>query len=267
MPKHLARALAPLGIIAIIALSSTAAFASGGSGGGGTSTGGGGGTTSTGGGGTSTGGGGGGGGGTKTNCTTAISLTASATQALSGNSFKADYVLTSCQSKTKVALTAVDIATGYTVYNNQDLIGTTAVWTLPYTLTAYQITARAYSGQTFATLASATTTVSTATPVPCTPSITETVTVGYWGIYPAIWNATNAQNCLIPGTSTHLRITNLATNSVVYDTTSPIMSWMLDYEGAVVAYSTDYQVEAELLDSSGAVLDRSVQVVTSSPLR
>jgi len=194
-------------------------------------------------------------------------VTGTASQALSGNSFTASYVLNSCQSKTKVAVTATDIATGYTVFSSGDLIGTTVVWTLPYTLTSYQINARAYSGQTGATLATASTIVSTTTPVPCTPSITETVTTGYYGIYPAIWNGTNAQNCLIPGTSTRLRITNRSNGSVVYDTTTPVMSWMLDYEGAVVAYDTEYQVEAELLDSSGRVLASDTQLTRSTPLR
>jgi hypothetical protein len=166
-----------------------------------------------------------------------------------------------------VGITATDIRSGLVVYSSPDLIGTTAVWTLPYTLTSYQINARAYSGQTGATLATASTTVSTATPVPCDPSITEDVTTGYWGIYPAIWNATNAQNCLIPGTSTHLRITDLSTGVVKVDQTTSTMSWMLDFEGGIVSYSTDYQVEAELVDSSGVVLARSSQVVTSAPLR
>ena len=255
MPPRSVRTRRILGLTAAMALAiAPTALASGGSGGGG--------------GGTSTGGGsGGGGGGVKPACTTALGLTASASQALTGNSFSATYTLTSCQSKTKVSLSATDIATGRVVYTSPDLLGTTAFWTLPYTLTSYLIQARAYSGQTGATLATASTIVSTADPLPCDPAITETVTTGYYGIYPAIWNATNAQNCLIPNTHTHLLIRNLTTGLVTYETTSPAMSWMLDYEGAIVPYDTPFEIDAELVDSSGAILASTTQYATSVPLR
>jgi hypothetical protein len=243
-----------IGIAAAVILVPTGVFASGGSGGGG-------------GGGTATGGGTTGGGGTKPACVTALSVTGTATEALSGNSFTSSYVLNSCQSKTKVSLTAVDISTGLTVYLSPDLLATTAVWTLPYTLTQYLVTARAYSGQTGATLATATTILSTVDPVPCTPSLVETITTGYFGIFPAIWDGYAAQNCLIPNTSVRLRITNVATGTVTYNLTTPVMSSMIDYEGVTVAYSNDYQFDAELIDSSGAVLARDSHVVTSPPLR
>ncbi len=258
MQKNVLKKLS-LGIVAAMVLVPAAAFASGGSGGGGTATVG---VSATGGavGGT-------GGGGTKIACITTLSVAATAAEALSGNSFSATFTLSSCQSRTKVGLTAIDIATGLVVYTSPDLIGTTAVWGLPYKLTSYQINARAYSGLTGATLATASTIVNTTDVLPCTPAITETVTTGYFGIYPAIWNATNAQNCFIPNTSTHLRITNLATGLVVYETSSPAMSWMLDFEGPIVAYSNRYEVDAELLDASGSILARSTQIVTSAPLR
>jgi hypothetical protein len=255
-----------IGILAAVTVVPAGVFAAGGSGGGGGSAGGGGAAT---GGGTATGGGAatGGGGGVKAACVTALTVTGTATQALSGNSFSASYVLNSCQSKTKVSLTAVDISTGLTVYLSPDLLATTAVWTLPYTLTQYLVTARAYSGQTGATLATATTILSTVDPVPCTPSLVETITTGYFGIFPAIWDGYAAQNCLIPNTSVRLRITNVATGTVTYNLTTPVMSSMIDYEGVTVAYSNDYQFDAELIDSSGAVLARDSHVVTSPPLR
>ena len=253
-----------IGIIAAVVVVPAGVFASGGSGGGGGTTSGGGGSTS---GGTTTGGGGGGGGGTKVNCTTTLSVSGTATQALSGNSFTATYVLGSCGSKTKVSINVVDIATGYTMFSNPDLIGTTAVWTLPYTLTEYLVTARAFNGNTGATLATATTILNTTTPVPCTPSIVGSITVGYWGIYPAIWDGYNAQNCLIPGMTVHQRIINRASGQTVYDVNVPYMSQVIDYEGATVAYSTDYEFDVDLVDSSGNIVASDSQVVTSSPLR
>jgi hypothetical protein len=41
----------------------------------------------------------------------------------------------------------------------------------------------------------------------------------------------------------------------------------LDYEGVTVPYSTDFEFDADLIDSSGAVLASDSHVVTSSPLR
>ena len=40
-----------------------------------------------------------------------------------------------------------------------------------------------------------------------------------------------------------------------------------DYEGAVVSYNTPYQVDADLIDSSGAILATSTTYATSAPLR
>lgn len=52
-----------------------------------------------------------------------------------------------------------------------------ASWVLPYKLTSYRIDARAYT-QDGATVATASTTVSTMTPLPCTPYVYQTVTTG-----------------------------------------------------------------------------------------
>jgi hypothetical protein len=90
---------------------------------------GGGGTT---GGGSTTGGG-------KATCTNALTVAGSATEALTGNAFSATYVLTACQSKTRVSMTATDLGTGAVVWSSvPDLAGTIAIWTLPYTLTSYR---------------------------------------------------------------------------------------------------------------------------------
>ena len=217
--------------------------------------------------GSASGGGSTGGGGTKAPCTNTLAVSRSATEALSGNAFSATYVLNACQSKTRVSMTATDLSTGVVVWNSvPDLAGTIALWNLPYTLTSYRIDARAVAGSTNTLVASASTVVSTLDVIPCTPFVHETATVGYWGIYPAVWAATDAQDCGRVGT-VHLRITNLSTDVVERDYPSIGLSSFIDFEGAIVSYSNPYRIYAELVARDGEILATSSTDVVSSPLR
>ncbi len=235
---------------------------SGGSGGGGGSTSGGG---STGGG--STGGGSTGGGGGKTSCTNTLSVSAAATEALTGNSFSATYVLNSCQSKTRVSMRATDLSTGAVVWQSvADLAGTIAIWTLPYNLTTYRIDATAVAGSTNTVVATASTTVSTLDPLPCTPFVHETATSGYWGIYAAIWLATDAQDCGLGGTVS-LRVHNMNTDRDELNYANVGMSSFIDFEGPIVSYDTPYQVYVELRSRSGELLDSKQVDIRSAVLK
>ena len=213
------------------------------------------------------GGGGGGGGGTKAPCTNTLTVSGSATEALSGNAFSATYVLASCQSKTRVSMTATDLTTGAVVWASvPDLAGTIAIWTLPYRLTSYRIDARAYTGITNTLVATASTVISTLDPLPCDAFVHETATVGYYGIYPAIWLATDAQDCGRGG-MVHLRVTNLQTGQVELEYPQLGLSSFIDFEGAAVPYSTPYRISAELVSPTGEVLSSSTSDVRSSALR
>ena len=120
-------------------------------------------------------------GGGKTSCTNTLSVAGTATEALTGNAFSATYTLVSCQSRTRVWMTATDLATGAVVWQSlPDLAGTIALWTLPYRLTSYRIDAYAVAGSTNATVATASTTISTLNPLPCDVFVNQTVTVGYY---------------------------------------------------------------------------------------
>lgn len=219
------------------------------------------------GGGVTGGGGAAGGSGTKATCNNTLAVSGSATEALSGNAFSATYVLNACQSKTRVSMTATDLYTGAVVWASvPDLAGTIALWNLPYTLTSYRIDARAVAGSTNTVVATASTVVSTLDVIPCTPFVHETATVGYLGIYPAVWAATDAQDCGRVGT-VHLRITNLSSGRVELDYPSVGISSFIDFEGAIVSYNTPYRVYAELVSRDGQVLATSSTDITSSPLR
>ncbi len=223
--------------------------------------------SNSGGGGSAGGGSAGGGGGGKAACTPSLSVIGSATEALSGNAFSATYVFNSCQSKNRVNMTATDLATGQVVWQSvPDLAGTIAIWTLPYKLTSYRIDARAYSGSAFTLAATASTIINTLDPIPCTPFVHETATVGYWGIYPAIWAATDSQDCGMGGTVS-LEITNLSNGKVELSYPSIGFSSFIDFEGSIVSYDTPYRLHAELHSSSGAMLDSSTTNVRSPVLK
>ena len=225
-------------------------------------------------GGSTTGGGGTGGGSTgggsttpKPTCTNTLDVSGSATESLRGNSFSATYVLGACQSKTRVSMTATDLATGYVVWQSiSDLAGTIALWTLPYNLTSYRIDATAVAGSTNTVVARGSTVISTLDPLPCTAFVHETATVGYYGIYPAVWVATDAEDCGRGG-SVHLQITNMTTGAIELDYPTIGLSSFIDFEGAMVSYNTPYRVYAELRDRNGEVLSTSTTNIVSSVLR
>ena len=215
----------------------------------------------------STGGGGTGGGGGKTACTNTLSVAGAATEALTGNTFSATYVLAACQSKTRVSMTATDLSTGQMVWVSvADLAGTIALWTMPYNLTSYRIDATAVAGSTNTVVATASTVISKLDALPCYVFVHQTVTVGYWGIYPAVWAASDAQDCGLGGT-VHLRITNLNTAKVELDYPVLGKSSFIDFEGSIVSYNTPYRVYAELRSRTGDVLASSSTDVMSSVLR
>ena len=200
-------------------------------------------------------------------CTNSLSLSATASEALGGNTFSAVYTLNACQSRTRVSMTATDLATGNVVWRSlPDLAGLTAVWGLPYTLTSYRIDATASIISSGVPVATASTVVSTLTPLACTVFMNQSVTTGYWGIYPAVWAASDAQDCGLSG-HVHLRITNLNTGRVEYEYLNLPKSVMIDFEGSIVSYDTPYRVYNELLDPSGNVLASSTTDVRSSVFR
>jgi hypothetical protein len=166
----------------------------------------------------------------------------------------------------EVSMTATDLSTGSVVWASlPDIVGTVAPWSLPYTLTSYRIDARAYAAGL--QVASASTTVDTLNPLPCDVYIHETATVGYWGIYPAIWSATDARDCGLSGSTVRLRISRVSTGAVSLDYAWLSMSSVVDFEGPIVAYNTPYHIQAELVSSKGVVLASTSADVVSTPLR
>ena len=207
----------------------------------------------------------GGGGGVRPPCTNTLDVSASVAQALTGNAFTASTVLNACQSRTHVSVTVTDVTTGALVYSVPDLLGTVALWTLPYKKTTYRVDASAVALN--AVVATASTTVATTLDLPpCDAVIHQTVTVGYWLSYPAVWAATAAQDCG-QGGFVHLVITNMNTGKVEREYAVLPLTTTIDFEGPVVSYNTPYHVYAELRSSSGEVRATSSSDIVSAPQR
>ena len=83
--------------------------------------------------------------------------------------------------------------------------------------------------------------VSTLDPLPCDMFVHETVTVGCWGLYPAVWAATDAQDGGRGGT-VHLPITNLSIGKVELESPALGRSSFIDFEGLIVSSNTPYRV-------------------------
>ena len=200
-------------------------------------------------------------------CTNSLSVIGSAAEALTGNTFQASYVVTSCTSKTRVSMRATELQTGKLVWQSvPDLAGTIAIWGLPYRLTSYRIDATAFSGTANSVVATASTVISTLDALPCEAFIRETATVGYYINWPALWAAHDAQDCG-QGGSVRLQITNMNTGAIERDYSGFGMSATVDYEGAPVSYNTPYRVYVELKSWDGRVLASDTKDVVTSPLR
>ena len=94
----------------------------------------------------------------------------------------------------------------------------------------------------------------------------ENATVGYYGIYPAVWAATDVQDCGHGGT-VHLQITNMASGQVELDYADVGFSSFIDFEGAIVSYNTPYRLYVEYRSPTGEVLGSTTKDIVSSVLK
>ena len=178
----------------------------------------------------------------------------------------ASYSLAWCGGPTTVILSATNVATGAVEWSQYATATTALTWATPRFSTTYRVEATAYDGA--AVLARSTATVTTIAPPPnCATLTNQNLSVGYWGIYAAVWVSTTARDCGYGMTSVHLRITNLRSGLVEYDRYGLPLVSLVDFEGAVVKYDTPYQVEVEVRGAGNEVLDSSSRLITTSPLR
>lgn len=229
------------------------AQASGGSGGGGSIGG------STGG---SSGGGSGGGGGTKAPCDPFSGATAIAD--LSG--IKASYTLALCLSGKTTVNVQFKNASGAVVSAVTDPVGNQAVLTNIVFASNYSVVFTATSSRTGGIVG--TTTVAVTTPtlgVNCATGTTVEPRMGYYSIYPAVWISYATLNCGYGMQTAEIRITNLDTGVLMADYTNMPTAMNLDYEGAIVAYDTNYQFEVIIHGAMGEVLDSATSVGHTVP--
>ena len=95
----------------------------------------------------------------------------------------------------------------------------------------------------------------------------ENLSAGYWGTYAAIWISTTVKDCGYGRETVRVKVTNLSTGAVEYDSPYVPMVSLIDYEGQMVAYDTDYQVDVEVHGGAGELLDSSTAVVRTPVMR
>jgi uncharacterized repeat protein (TIGR01451 family) len=184
----------------------------------------------------------------------------------------ASYSLDPCISRGTVTITMTNTATGWVEYQltdpGQDLA--TGLFTTTYTLPAFATTYRVdftvtdkRNGTLFQRAAALTTTPLATTN--CATITKNNLTAGYWLTYAAIWESFTATDCGYGRERVEIRITNVATGAVVYDYASWPLDGLLDYEGAVVQYSTEYQFDVEVRGALGELLDAQSQRIVSAP--
>jgi len=200
------------------------------------------------------------------NCgpTMGLSSTAGTTSADWGVTVAVNTVF--CLGPTNAYVTFTNSSTGAVEFSGYASAGSVFV-PRPHGTTTYDVAATLYDAANGSVLTTATDTVSTGTLPPNCATLTNfNITTGYWGIYPAIWISTTAKDCGYGGQHVHVQVTDVSTGDIAtqYDTG---MSSLIDFEGAVVKYGSDYRFDVDVRGADNEVLDTRSAVVTSAPLR
>jgi hypothetical protein len=199
------------------------------------------------------------------NCGPFLTTNATAGTSLTNYDLTGTYSLVWCGGASTVFMSATN--TAGVVEWSQDATTTGGLtFATPQFNTTYRIDTVAYEGGVV--LARSSRLVTTvAAPPNCATITNENLSVGYWGIYPAIWVSTTAKDCGYGRTSVHMRITNLKSGLVEYESYGLPLNSLIDYEGAQTKYDTSYQVDVDVRGASNEVLDSSSRTVTTPPLR
>lgn len=246
------------------------AFAASGSGGGTTSGGGGGGSTAT----TTTSGGGGGGGGVKVICNPFESYSVTAEYLPGSMSISAGYYQAACVSgKTVSTFKITNVSTGATEYLLSNTSATSTLWARPAFDTDYkvEISVLGVKGSNLGSLqllGTQSVTVHTPVAVPnCAVVSVNELTTGYWLTYAAIWTHYGISDCGYGRETALMRITNLDTGVVTATYALPIGTGLVDYEGPVVGYNTNYQIDVEVHGAQNELLDSKSSTILTPPMR
>jgi len=193
-----------------------------------------------------------------------VGATAGTTAATFG--ITSSYSLVWCGGTSTVLLTATNTDTGVMEWSQYAASATDVLFATPQFGANYRIDAIAYDGATV--LARASTVLTTPVAPPNCASITnENLSVGYWGVYAAVWISTTAKDCGYGRTSVHMRITNLDTGLVEYEAYGLPLNTLIDFEGPVVKYDTNYEVDVDVRGAMNELLDSTSQVMLTPPLR
>jgi hypothetical protein len=200
------------------------------------------------------------------NCGPFLTTSATAGSTSTAYGITASYNLIWCTGASTVLLSATNTTTGVQEWAQYATVTNSLSFPNPKFGTAYRIDATAYEAGVV--LAQASTYVTTMpTPPNCATITNENLSVGYWGVYAAIWNSYAAKDCGYGMTSVHMRITNSSSGLVEADYWNLPLNYLIDFEGPVVKYNTTYQVDVEVRGAGNEVLDSSSRSVLTPPAK
>jgi hypothetical protein len=200
------------------------------------------------------------------NCGPFLTTDAAAGTSLTNYDLTGSYSLVWCGGASTVFMSATNTTTGAVEWSQDATTTGGLTFATPQFNTTYRIDTVAYDGGVVLARSSKLATT-VAAPPNCATITNENLSVGYWGIYPAIWVSTTAKDCGYGRTSVHMRITNLKSGLVEYESYGLPLNSLIDFEGAQAKYDTSYQVDVDVRGASNEVLDSSSRTVTTPPLR
>jgi hypothetical protein len=180
----------------------------------------------------------------------------------------ATYTPATCLSgNTTNVFAFTNLATGVTEYSVQ-VPGNTFTWTNPAFDTDYRVDIKIIRTKDASVVG--TKSLLTHTPVMvanCAAITNYNLSAGYWINYAAIWTAYQVNNCGYGRQNIVMRITNQDTGMVEATYSYLPSATMIDFEGPVVKYDTNYQIEVEVHGAQNELLDYHVETTHTPVMR
>lgn len=258
------RLLLALSAAALLALGSNTVHAAGGTGGGGTGGGGGGGGTKSGLD-APTGGGGGG----KAVCTVISGFTADGAYRPGSMDITATYGLNACAPRNRISITMTNLATGVVEFVSPvDFPGNSITYPTPDFATNYRVDLTVTALNTGLTIGSRSISLTTPAVAPnCATVSNYNLSAGYWVSWAAIWTQYAVLDCGYGRERVEFKVTNLDSGRVELDIPDASMNIMYDYEGSMVSYSTNYQIEVLVRGAAGELLDSHSETIATPAMK
>lgn len=91
----------------------------------------------------------------------------------------------------------------------------------------------------------------------CATITGENNSVGYWGVYAAVWIQYQVKDCGYGGQRVRVWVRDMVHDTVDFDVTTTTLSGLFDFEGTSTKYDTDYEVHVDVYGIFDELLDSS----------